>query len=150
MEYKIVNGTAFNINTLDMVAKIISDLVHSPERIRVYYGDCVTGECWMECYDTIGKVGRSCGFYKIPLLLKNCCSISGTAILTNCIVRIDSVSNHKTLYQHPKFHFKPLELRGNVVMMNNDIYARCKDEVQAKRLYLFILGKRHTMGGRVK
>ncbi len=39
-------------------------------RIRVFYGDIHTGRSWNEEYDVMGKIGRTCGNIKIPILLR--------------------------------------------------------------------------------
>lgn len=146
--YKIVNGIAFDERTDNRICGVLADAWASETRLRVYYGDTETGECWMDELDTIGRIGRSMGTYKIPLLIKTRRSIAGGAILDHCVIRIDDVTTGRMLYQHPKFHFKEVEVRGTQVYVGGELYANTKTEGSAKRLADFLLGKRHNTGGR--
>ena len=88
IKYKVVNGTSYHQNAPDAVIRVLENAMRTNKRIRVFYGDTETGRDWMEIYDTIGTIGRSCGQNKIPLLIKNSRSYGGCAILTDCIVKI--------------------------------------------------------------
>lgn len=135
-------GIAYHVDTSKVVRDILDDAYYG-ERIRIYYGDAVTGLCWMDEFDTIGTIGRSTGTYKIPLLIKNSRSTGGGAILDHCIIRIDS--KYCTLYKHPLFHFKELEKRYNgiwEVTMGGELSARFNTEIQADRYIAFMEGKR--------
>ena len=75
-------------------------------RVRLHYGDTDTGRDWMDRYDVTGRIGRSMGPVKVPLVIANCRSMGGPAILENCIVRIRHANkkNGGDLYRHPKYH----------------------------------------------
>jgi hypothetical protein len=73
-------------------------------RCRFHWGDIETGKDWNDTYDVTGRIGRSTGFFKIPILLYNKRSLGGSAILTNCIVKITNTTSKKVLYQHPNYH----------------------------------------------
>lgn len=151
-KYKVVNGTAYHINTADSVIRILEYARQNRIRIRLWYGDAKTGRNWMEVYDTIGIIGRSTGTYKIPLLIKNSRSIGGSAILDNCIVKI--TIDKKTVYQHPKFYTSQMEIREASVELKQKGYFfsvfagdvniyNCKTRQQAENEILFHMGKRN-------
>lgn len=107
--YKIVNGTAYHENTPDTVIKILENSRNNKIRIRIFYGDTESGRDWMDIYDTIGIIGRSCGQIKIPLLIKNANSTGGGAILDHCIVKI--TIDKKTVYKNPKYFLPKMEIK---------------------------------------
>lgn len=140
-EYKIVNGMSFDTRTCDKVCKILSDYYGKQTRLRFYYGDTTTGRCWMDEYDTIGYIGRSCGTNKIPLLIKTRNSNGGGAILDHCIIKI--TADGYTLYKHPNFNMPIVTVSGMQVLFDNDVYANCDTEKQAVRLAAFMCGERN-------
>lgn len=86
-------------------------------RIRVHYGDMNTGRDWMDQYNVTGRVGRSMGPKKVPILLHNSRSIGGVSILTNCVIRIRHANKTEggDLYCHPKYSAKlPAPSRSKV------------------------------------
>ena len=151
-KYVQYKGTSFPEGTPDLVREILAVNVGSDERLRLYYGDRETGECWMDEYDTIGTIGRSTGNVelpirerqRIPLLLKTSHSLGGGAILVDSIVRIDEVSTHRVLYKHPNFHFKEVTVDGKDVFIAGEHYASMKTEQSAIRLADFLLGRRYA------
>lgn len=154
IEYKIVNGTAYHKDTpMEVVAVLEASRQHDI-RIRLFYGDVETGRDWMEEYETMGRVGRSVGPIKIPILLKQRNSNGGTAILDDCIVKI--TAHGETLYQHPKYHQPSLSLRPcddpemiklgytTEVLMDDKVVARFATEAQAQRWISFMKGERNS------
>ena len=106
-EYKEVNGSMYNVDTPDEVIKWLETSRERKQRIRIFYGDKVTGKDWCEVSDTIGYVGRLTGKYKIPLLIRNKRSLGGSVIFDHCIVKIttkDSNGKIRTVYEHPKYY----------------------------------------------
>jgi len=95
MKYKIVNGTSYRIDTPDDLCIILEGLRESQRRVTIDYGDVKTGESWGETYDISGRIGRSTGSRKIPLLIHNARSRGGGALSDNCILSIRQ-SNCKT------------------------------------------------------
>lgn len=81
----------------------------SQREVRIYLGDAKTGRDWMNEYDVIGRVGRSMGPIRIPLLCGRR-SHGGFAILTECVVRIQTVGGGNDLYRHPTYHLPQLEI----------------------------------------
>jgi len=107
IKYKVVDGTSFSEGTPSKVIEILNRFMHKRNaRLRLFYGDRVTGRDWGEVHDVTGYIGRSSGTQKIPLLIAKSGSTGGGGILTNAIVRIE-YANKKDgglLYKHPKYH----------------------------------------------
>lgn len=102
--YQVVNETSYDARTIPEVIRILELCRQDRTRIRVHYGDVATGKDWMDVYDVTGKVGRSMGPIKVPLLIHNSRSMGGGAMLDHCIVRIVTSKGKRVLYQHPLYH----------------------------------------------
>jgi hypothetical protein len=112
-KYRFVNGTAYHLETPDAVVKWLETSRQNGQRIRIFYGDVETGRDWMEEYDTIGRVGRSTGDVKIPILIKSERSHGGGAILDHCIVRITTKNSKGEIvdvYRHPNYSLPYLKI----------------------------------------
>lgn len=144
-KYKIMNGTAYHVETNDKVVNILENARMSKRRIRVFYGDIETGKCWNEEYDVIGRVSRSCGEIKVPLLIHNSNSSGGGHMLDNCIVRItiDKVD----MYKHKNFHNDNFNIKQEddvfSVRIEEEVQARFKKLEQAERYVKFLKGERN-------
>ena len=97
-KYKIVNGTSYNRETNDEVIKVLEKCRQYGTRIVLDYGCTETGETWNEVYDVTGKIGRSTGDVKIPILIHNKRSVGGCGILDSCIIGIKESLGKKQLY----------------------------------------------------
>lgn len=134
---------------------ILNSVRHSKHRIRIWYGDKDTGRSWNEEYSVTGTVGRTCGIFKEPILLSNCRSYFGGAILVGSLIRVDDITSHRTLWKVSNFHVEKLYLETTVsenypyaVMQlkdNGDVsnIANFKTENQAKRWIDFMNGRRY-------
>lgn len=150
--YKVYNDTWYCFDTPDRVIQILDNAMKNHERIRVFYGDTETGCDWMEIYDTIGYVSRSCGNIKIPLLIKNSSSISGTGILDGSIVKI--TIDKVIVYQHLNYRLPDMEIHEasdslKTIGYNYSTFAdgkndfNCKTMKQAENHVAFLKGKRN-------
>lgn len=104
IEYRVIDGTRDTGTTSPEVAGVLERCRREGNRIRLWYGDTTTGVSWYDEWDVMGRVARSCGEVKVPILVNNRRSIGGCAILTQCIIRIDDIATHRTLYGHPHFN----------------------------------------------
>ena len=105
--YKVSeSGTYYSNETPDGVIRVLESLRGTSQRVKIYLGDRETGRDWMEEDSKIGKIGRSSGQIKIPILLSNVQSTGGGSILDDCIVKIvtSPSSSVRVLYQHPRYH----------------------------------------------
>tara|TARA_R110000765_G_C18497394_1_gene554916 strand:+ start:19 stop:330 length:312 start_codon:yes stop_codon:yes gene_type:complete len=98
--YKEVNGTFYDVKTIEKVVKVLEDCRLNETRIVLDYGDIETGRTWGDVYDITGRVGRSTGNVKIPLLIHNIRSMGGPSILDHCIIGIKESKGGKVLYSY--------------------------------------------------
>lgn len=99
-EYKITeSGTAYSLDTPDDLVLILERLRETQQRIILDYGDVKTGKSWGEEYDIAGRIGRSNGQFKIPILLYSSRSWGGGAILTDCILGIKASAGKQQIYK---------------------------------------------------
>lgn len=105
--YKVVNGTYYDKNTPDEVIRVLENARKSGQRVRVFYGNTITGQDWGEDCDTMGYVDRSYGEVRVPILVKTKRSGYGAPLLANHIVKI--TINKRTFYCHPNYRYPVLE-----------------------------------------
>lgn len=161
----------FHESTPQAVRDVLETAYAEKHRIRVWVGDVTTGRAWAEEHDVIGRLGRSTGQIKVPLLMQAGESY-GSALLDHCIVRIDvvarrtlrqgesradgstarSVEQGRTLYQHPSFHVgdwavAPSDMKGytEVAMHDGTVQARFKKQGAAARYVGFMQGNCYRM-----
>lgn len=150
-EYKVANGTYYHIETPDAVIRVLEQYRGTQTRLRIFCGDVETGVAWTEEWHNMGRISRSCGRIKIPLLIANSRSLGGPGLLDNCILGIRLIGGGRPwLYKNPKLDLgfwsaSPLEgddKYGGIVHHNGAEYARCGTYEKAQRLALYMDGKR--------
>lgn len=104
-----VNGTTYHDETEPEIVAILERLRSNQTRVRFHWGDVKTGEDWGDEYDVKGRIGRSTGTSKIPILLYNTSSNGGGAILDHCIVKISETRGVRLIYQHPNYHLSQIK-----------------------------------------
>ena len=137
--------------------KVLSSLVHSGRRVRIWYGDTETGRSWNVESEFSGTIGRSTGKIAIPLLIKNSRSYGGGALLDDHIIRIDDIKEKRTIYKSDNFHVEKLEVEYESgseypyrVMQYKDSgevqnVANFKDGNAALRWIAFMRGERYRI-----
>lgn len=118
----------------------------SGKRIRVFYGDKVTGRSWNEEHDVMGRLSNSGGKNALLILLNNRRSYGGGAILDDCIVRIDIIDEKRTIYKHSNFHVA-LEQKDNEVyesFNNGALFAKFDNADKARKYVDFMNGNRYS------
>ena len=111
-QYQTKNGTSYDQRVPKEMVELLEDIRINKIRVRFHWGEAATGEDWGDCYDVEGTLGRSTGTSKVPLLINNSRSLGGGAILGHCIVKITTTRKPlKTLYCHPKYHVKEVEVK---------------------------------------
>jgi len=105
-DYKVVNETWYSEKTPDNIVTKLETHRLRGTRIRFHWGDKETGKDWGDTYDVEGRIGRSTGQIKIPLLINNSRSMGGGAILTDSIVKMRYANKKQggIIYQHPNYH----------------------------------------------
>jgi len=145
--YKVSeSGTYYSEETPDEVIRVLESLRGTNQRVKIYLGDRVTGRDWMEEDGKIGKVGRSTGLIKIPLLIRTINSHGGGAILDDCIVKIATspTASSIVLYQHPRYHQPEMVIREeglpdkpqytHTIRIDGEAYSRHTSYGSAQRL----------------
>ena len=150
MKSKIENGGLFF--TEGTAPQVINAIKHAHAhglRVRVFYGDTVTGAAWPEEFDIVGKIGKSTGVQKIPLLINNARSMGGGALLDHCIVGVALTNGGGWLYKHPSFktgeflQVPPVSPGyAEAVAHNGTLHAQFKKPGQAARYCQFMRGER--------
>lgn len=156
--YKVLaDGTYYHQDTPDEVVVALQQLRRSGERARIWNGDTKTGLAWQDEWQAIGRIGRSTGWSKIPLLILTRRSTGGPGLLDHCIVAI-RVGLTDWRYQHPLFHLPRYEVVPEVdPKLNADGYthsvrihkddaapetaARFRSEAKANRWVEFMSGR---------
>ncbi len=143
---RLSNGTCYHAETPADIVSVLEDARVKHTVIRVFLGDTITGLSWNEESDAIGKVRRSTGEIKIPLVVSQG-DRYGCGILDHCIVRIQSRT--KILYDHTNFHVGIMEVkRGCIkklpweVILDGSVQARFELKQMAEKYILFLLGVR--------
>lgn len=147
---RLPSGTCYHQETPDAVVRILESCIKSCEIVRVFLGDTSTGQSWHEEHDVVGRIGRSSGSIKIPLLVpENDCG--GPALLDHCILRIDS-RNGGTLYQHKKFRVGDMSLSKGEdnqlpweVFIDSLLHARFELNSEATKFMSFLQGNLFAM-----
>jgi len=139
-------GTWFNPDTPLKVQKILETARKKSTQLRLFLGDRDSGKDWLEEFDVLGKIGRSMGALKVPLLIND--DIGGPAVLDSSIVRIIRVADKKELYRHPGYSLGSITFIRSAnkdypfsVSVNGKIHARFKTEAQSWHWAAFIAGE---------
>lgn len=142
----LTKRTYFDPGTDPKVAMVLEHCRRRDLLVRLILGDTGTGESWLDEYDVIGRIGRSTGSLKVPLLVapgEHC----GPAILTACVLAIVALQDGRWLYRHPSFHEPELSIRPSTepgwaweVLRNAEPIARFRDIAQAGGYAAFMRG----------
>lgn len=173
-EYKVTaDGTWYDSRTADRVVEVLEALRKLGKRVRIFYAyqnmedaqkngsDFPVGTAWTDIYDVTGRLERTCGSIKAPILRANSMALGGVCILDyliGCIMTTDGgvwykmdgfkfplwrivrrVSHGKT------FHF--LEYKTGSMDTYKE-FRRFDSEAGAVKLRDYMTGKRFTLGGR--
>lgn len=144
-----VKTTWFSRHAPKEVCDILERARINGTRIRLFYGETNTGLSWMDENDVIGRVGRSTGICKVPLLITSPSDDGGGAILDKCIVRIMETRSKTDLYRHPNFHVPAMELIHDPTyhkglpyqaLVNGSVHAAFKTKAKAENWIAFMNG----------
>jgi len=106
-----IKATWFDPDTPVAVKRVLERARNDETKVRIFLGDPDTGRSWLEENDTIGRIGRSTGIFKVPLLIEEG-ECGGDAILTANVIRIMDVDTGKDLYRHKKWHTPEMQIRS--------------------------------------
>ena len=129
---------------------VLSECYRQKRRVRLWYGDRKSGESYFEAFETTGRIGRSYGDFKIPLVIPNSRSWGGGALSIGSLIRVDDIKARKTLWKVPNYYDK-LELfhvKGNKlpwqVCGRSTTLACFETEEKARRWIDFQQGRRYN------
>ena len=109
--YQVVNGTFYHKETPKRVVNALEfSRQYQHQRLVIFLGDGKTGKAWGDIEE--GRIGRSTGDIKIPLIIANSRSIGGPGLLDHCIVKILAAHGKTVIYQHPEYNKKGVEFYG--------------------------------------
>ncbi len=146
---RLASGTCYHADTPELVVEVLETVRKNQRKVRLFYGDTQTGQSWFDEHDVVGRIGRSTGSIKVPLLIEPG-EIGGPALLDQCLIRIDTP--RKVLYQHDQFRVGDFALvRGKLkrlpweVLIDQAVHARFREKREAQRYMDFMQGKRFTL-----
>jgi hypothetical protein len=122
IRYRILNDTAYQEETPFDLLQALERLRESQATARVFLGDPKTGLDWNEECDVVGRIGRSSGRIKIPLLVPPG-DDRGPGLLDHCIVRLVKVRGRKELYRHPGYRCRDLRIQDEPCQGRPDLKA---------------------------
>ena len=178
-EYKVCNGTFYSAEALDGAILALEYARVNKIRIRIFYAyrtaeekergvkdsEFDVFEVWNEELDCVGRLGRSNGKIKVPILLSSSSSCYGSPILDSRTVLVKTTEG-KVLFSADGLKFpewkvnadydkKTCELLYKTSLMQDfKVYATCRNEDFQKAVrYLgnlsgYMQGVRFTKGGR--
>jgi hypothetical protein len=147
-------GTHFHPDTVAQVARLLDSHIASGEKVRLFLGDAATGAAWHEENDVVGRIGRSMGPCKVPLMVGGKDS-GGPALLDHCIVGV-LAKGGAWLWKHPTLDLgqwaaEPIDHTARsgsrfqgAALVNGTLYSRHTSLQGAQRLVDFMLGRRLT------
>ena len=94
--------TWFTRATDKKVKQQLESFRESGKMVRLFYGDRATGRDWCDEFDVVGRIGRSGGSQKVPLMIAQG-ERGGSAILTESIIRMMDVEWDCDVYRHPSY-----------------------------------------------
>ena len=97
----LTHDTYFDPGTHAEVIKVLEACRKTRRQVRLVYGDTRNGQPWFAEFDVVGRIGRSTGWLKVPLLTE-AGDIGGGAILTACLLCIINWQTGAALYTHPR------------------------------------------------
>lgn len=140
--------TQFDPDTPVAVQAYLEAYRKTGAKVRLFLGNPETGKDWLSEWDAVGRVSRSMGPLKVPLLVTPG-EDGGGAILTACVLRIIDVASKREVYRHanykePIFEVTPSKEPGFTVDVSvyGSVHARFKSDAKAKDWVDFMTGRR--------
>jgi len=142
----LTRTTYFDSGTDAKAAKVLESCRTRERKVRLILGDTSTGEPWLEEHDVVGRIGRSIGTLKVPLLIESG-EHGGSAILCACILAIVDWASGNFLYRHDAYREAELSIKpsGDAerpwdVLQREEVVASFRDIGQAGAYLAFMRG----------
>ena len=107
---RLASRTYFDPGTDPKVARVLTNCHRDGCVVRLMLGNIGTGRCWLSEYDVVGRIGRSTGMLKVPLLVEAGAD-GGLIIPTDCLLRVIDWRSGKDLYRHRAYQAPNLAIR---------------------------------------
>ena len=150
---KLKDGTIEEYTQVnEALMSLLKRYEHKEWRVRIWYGDRKTGEAWNEEYDVTGRIGRTRGDVKIPLLIYNSRSYSGPALSVGTIIRLDDIEDKRTLWKVSNFNIPKMTVEYKDIgsLYTWHVYQKGKEvagfrtEEKARKWIDFMNGRRYS------
>lgn len=139
-------STYFDPGTHPDAARVLEAARKRGRKLRLILGDTSTGEPWLEEHDVVGRIGRSTGSLKVPLLIE-AGQCGGSAILCACLLALIAWDSGDVLYRHAAYREAELDIRPSeaedlpwCVVRGEEVVARFQDIAKACAYLAFIRG----------
>lgn len=107
----IKTDTWFPEGTPPNVVRVLEKARVRGTTLRLWFGDAGSGRDSLAEFDVHGRIGRSCGPFRVPLLIESGRDgLGGGPISADRVVRLADVNSRTVLYQHPKWHLPEIDL----------------------------------------
>ena len=142
----LTRTTYFDPGTDAEAAKILESCRSGERRVRLILGDTHSGEPWLEEHDVVGRIGRSLGPLRVPLLIEPG-KHGGSAILCACLLAIVDWTSGDFLYRHGAYREADLSIKPSAnaerpwdVLRREEVVACFRDIGQAGAYLAFMRG----------
>ena len=132
--------------SISKAAKVLESCRTRERKVRLILGDTSTGEPWLEEHDVVGRIGRSTGSLKVPLLIEPG-EHGGCAILCACLLAIVDWETGDFLYRHAAYREADLSIKpsGDAdrswnVLRRGEVVASFRDIGKAGAYLAFMRG----------
>lgn len=139
--------TYFDPGTDHKAARVLEQCRNAGTKVRLILGDTSTGRTWLDEYGVVGRIGRSTGTLKVPLLIEQG-EYGGCAILTASLLAIVDWDSGMFIFRHPAYRTPDLSIwRGEQadrpweVHDATNIAARFPDVGKAGAYVAFMCGE---------
>ncbi len=138
--------TYFDPDTDAQAAKVLESCRRRERKVRLVLGDTRSGEPWLEEHDVAGRIGRSTGTLKVPLLIE-AGEHGGSAILCAYLLAIIDWASGNFLYRHDAYREADLTIKPSAnaecpwdILQHEEIVASFRAIGQAGAYLAFMRG----------
>lgn len=142
----LTRTTYFDPGTDAQAAKVLESCRTRERKVRLILGDTHSGEPWLEEHDVVGRIGRSLGPLRVPLLIEPG-EHGGAAILCGCLLAIVDWASGDFLYRHGAYREADLNIKPSAdvecpwdVLQREEVVASFRDIGQAGAYLAFMRG----------
>lgn len=139
-QYRVINGTSYDSTTCQQVIDTLENIRQKQIRVHLSYGFVDgprAGEDWFEEHEVTGRISRSMGPVKVPIIVYNRRSLGGGGIIVGRIIKIRRTDTNQILYQHLKYNYGILTTKSNNetidLFRNGKLHANFKNQKELDR-----------------